>query len=535
MTTNSAGQAGMTNCLRLLSRIVHLDQMETIETIRDEDVDISLIREVPLTFAKNNLVMPLGNQDGFLKAVVADDKGIFAVRELAKKYGLTPQPMKAQAGAIMDAINRFYGQMGTAQEVMEGIAGEDLSAVATEFESPKDLLELTEEAPIIRLLNALFLQAVKEKASDIHIEPYEKELDVRMRIDGILHSILSPPKIIQDALISRVKIMADLDIAEKRLPQDGRMRLLIGAKDIDIRVSIVPTTFGERAVLRLLDRRQGLIGLHEVGLDEGDARRMEELLTRTSGIILVTGPTGSGKTTTLYAALNRIHTEEKNIITVEDPVEYQLKGVGQIHVNPRIGLTFASGLRSILRQDPDVIMVGEIRDYETAEIAIQASLTGHLVLSTLHTNDSASALTRLIDMGVEPFLIASSLVAVVAQRLVRNICPFCKESYEATEEEYRYFSSLASLHSPLVLSRGAGCDKCRGEGYLGRMGIFELLYVTGGIRQMITARRDAQVIKDLAVSGGMRTLFMDGLSKITKGLTTLQEVLRVTQKDYIEG
>lgn len=509
--------------------------METIGIIKDEDIDLSLVKEIPLSFAKNNLVMPLCRDNGFLKAAVSDDRGLLALLELAKRYGLSPQPVKAPSGIVIDAINRVYGQVGSAREVMEGIAGEDLTAVANEFESPKDLLELTEEAPIIRLLNALLMQAVKEKASDIHIEPYEKEIEVRMRVDGILHSVLSPPKIIQDALISRVKIMANLDIAEKRLPQDGRIRLLIGAQDIDIRVSIVPTSYGERAVLRLLDRKQGLIGLHEVGLDEVDTRHIEERLTGTSGIILVTGPTGSGKTTTLYAALNRIHTEEKNIITVEDPVEYQLKGVGQIHVNPRIGLTFASGLRSILRQDPDVIMVGEIRDYETAEIAIQASLTGHLVLSTLHTNDSVSAITRLIDMGVEPFLVASSLVAVLAQRLVRTICPYCKESYQPGEEEAKYFSALSLRPSVLSLFRGRGCERCRESGYLGRTGIFELFSVNNDVRQMIAARKDSQVMKDYALASGMKSLYMDGLHKVMNGVTTVQEVLRVTQKDYVEG
>ncbi len=516
--------------------------LETIHAIRDEDVETPLIKEIPLSFARNNLVMPLKRADGSLIAAVADEKGLFAVLDLAKRYGLKPQPLKALPGIVLDAINKFYGHLGSAEEVMEGISGEDLTAVATEFESPRDLLELTEEAPIIRLLNALLLQAVKEKASDIHIEPYEKELEVRMRIDGLLHRVLSPPKIIQDALISRVKIMANLDIAEKRLPQDGRIRLLIGTKDIDIRVSIVPTSFGERAVLRLLDRQQGLIGLNEVGLDEKDIRRVEELLARTNGIILVTGPTGSGKTTTLYAALNRIHTEEKNIITVEDPVEYQLRGVGQIHVNPKIGLTFASGLRSILRQDPDVIMVGEIRDYETAEIAIQASLTGHLVLSTLHTNDSASAVTRLIDMGVEPFLVASSLVAVLAQRLVRTICPYCKETYETPDSERSYLISSTLINPPLPgreakgskLYRGKGCDRCRQSGYLGRTGIFELLHIGPEIREMITSRRDSQAIKDHAASRGMKTLYADGLNKVMKGETTLQEVLRVTQKDYAE-
>lgn len=505
--------------------------METIDSIKGEDIDISLFKEIPLAFAKNNLIMPIKRTDDSLIAAVAGEAGFFALRELAKKYNLKPYPLMAGSGVIIDAINRVYGQKGSAVEVMEGISGDDFSSVATEFEKPKDILELTEDAPIIRLLNALFLQAVKERASDIHIEPYEKELDVRIRIDGILHNILTPPKIIQDALISRIKIMANLDIAEKRLPQDGRIRLLIGGRDIDIRVSIVPTMFGERAVLRLLDRKQGLIGLWEVGLNKNDEKLIENLLQRTSGILLVTGPTGSGKTTTLYAMLNRIHTEEKNIITIEDPVEYQLKGIGQIHINPKIGLTFASGLRSILRQDPDVIMVGEIRDFETAEIAIQASLTGHLVLSTLHTNDAPSAITRLIDMGVEPFLIASSLTGVIAQRLVRVICPDCKESYKPSEGELSYISPQPSA---LSLYRGKGCEKCKGRGYLGRTGIFELLYVDREIRRMITEKADSQAIKDLAVSNGMRTLYMDGLNKAVKGYTTLEEVMRVTQKDYAD-
>ncbi len=503
--------------------------MEIMADIREKDIDLFLLREVPLNFARSNCIMPLRKEDGKLLAAVSDDMGILALSELAKSFGLIPLPCKAQSGIVIDAINRFYGQMSSVEEVMDNIAGEDLSSVVTEFEKPKDLLELTEEAPIIRLLNALFQQASQDRASDIHIEPYEKELDVRMRVDGILHRILSPPKIIQDALMSRIKIMANLDIAEKRLPQDGRIRLLIGGKDIDIRVSIVPTTYGERAVLRLLDRSHGLIGLSEIGFYGDDGNRFQEFLTRTNGIILVTGPTGSGKTTTLYAALNRIHTEAKNIVTIEDPVEYQLKGVGQIQVNPKIGLTFASGLRSILRQDPDVIMVGEIRDFETAEIAIQASLTGHLVLSTLHTNDAASALTRLIDMNVEPFLISSSLVAVVAQRLIRTICGFCKEEYPPSELEKHYFPDpLTTLH------RGRGCDRCRGSGYLGRTGIFETLHIDEKIRQMIASRKDAQTIKEQAVSAGMRTLYEDGFNKVTRGDTTLEEVLRVTQKDVLE-
>jgi len=503
--------------------------MELIETIKDEDIDISLLQDIPFSFSRNNLILPMRKEDDYLVAAIADDTGVFAVSELAKKYGLKQRSVKVEKGVLLDAMSRFYGRIGTAAEVMENITGDDLSSVATEFEKPRDLLELIEDAPIIRLLNALFQQAVKERASDIHIEPYEKDLEVRLRVDGMMHKVLAPPKIIQDALISRVKIMANLDIAEKRLPQDGRIRLLMGGQDIDLRVSVIPTIFGERAVLRLLNRNQGLISLSEMGLDEHDMALFENLVSKTSGIILVTGPTGSGKTTTLYAALNLIYSEEKNIVTIEDPVEYQLKGIGQIHVNPKIGLTFASGLRSILRQDPDIIMVGEIRDYETAEIAIQASLTGHLVLSTLHTIDASSAVIRLVDMQVEPFLVASSLAAVLAQRLVRTICPHCKEEYPSTAAEMAYLPSHVSK-----LYRGRGCRECRESGYLGRTGIFELLMIDGSIRQMIAERASAQDIKNYAVDKGMKTLFMDGLSKVMHGITTLQEVLRVTQKDYAD-
>lgn len=502
--------------------------MKTIDIIRDEDIELSLIKEIPHSFAKGNMVMPLRREGGSIVGAVVDQKGMFALWDIARLYNLKPLALSISASALNDAINKYYGQSGSAEDVMDNIAGDDLSAVANEFERPRDILELTEDAPIIRLLNAILQQAIKERASDIHIEPYERELDVRLRVDGILHRVLTPPKIIQDALVSRVKIMANLDIAEKRLPQDGRIRLIVGGRDIDIRVSTVPTTYGERAVLRLLDRKQGVIGLWEMGLDVNDEQRMEIMLQRTNGIVLVTGPTGSGKTTTLYAALNRIHNVSKNIITVEDPVEYQLQGIGQIHVNPRIGLTFASGLRSILRQDPDVIMLGEIRDFETAEVAVQASLTGHLVLSTLHTNDAPSAIARLIDMGVEPFLVASSLVGVLAQRLVRVICPDCKEPYTPAEEEAKY------IDAP-VLYRGRGCDKCNNKGYIGRTGIFELLDIDDSIRQMITGKTDAQSIKNVAVSHGMRTLRNDGFEKAIKGITSIEEVLRVTQKDYIEG
>ncbi len=517
-----------------------LPKLISLRGIDEDYMDLSLLRDVPLSYAKGNLILPLGRDSKVIKAAVADTQGIFALNELAKDMGLMPVPIKVDPPELLNAINKSYGMLSSAKEVMEDIADDDLSSVATEFESPRDILELTEDAPIIKLLNALFQQAAKEKASDIHIEPYEKELEVRIRVDGVLRKVLSPPKLIQDALLSRIKIMSNLDIAEKRLPQDGRIRLLIGGKDIDIRVSIIPTTYGERAVLRLLDRKQGLIRLNQLGMEERDEKGFEELLHLTNGIILVTGPTGSGKTTTLYAALNSIYSEEKNIITIEDPVEYQINGIGQIQVNSKIGLTFSNGLRSILRHDPDVIMVGEIRDFETSEIAIQASLTGHLVLSTLHTNDAASAVTRLIDMGIEPFLIASSLSGVLAQRLLRKICESCKEEYTPSDLEISYFSPLQEDNStmrngiPKKLYRGSGCEKCGGTGYRGRTGIFELLLVNTDMISFINKSTDSQTIKRIAIEKGMKTIRIDGLHKVNRGITTMEEVLRVTQKDYAD-
>ncbi|MEK7772830.1 MAG: ATPase, T2SS/T4P/T4SS family, partial [Deltaproteobacteria bacterium] len=393
------------------------------ERIDDGDIDLAFLDKFPLAFVKKNIVFPLKTEDGRLMVAVASPRSLYAVEDMGRFLGVPVSAVLAPQEKIMEAINRHYERLsGSAQEVVNELHGESLDVIAHRFEEPKDLLELTNEAPIIRLLNSLLFQAVKERASDIHIEPFEREVDVRFRRDGVLSSVLSPPKVVQEALISRVKIMAGIDIAEKRLPQDGRIRLLVAGKDIDVRVSVVPTTFGERVVLRLLDRKGAGVSLQEIGLSAAQVEAMDALLKRNNGIILATGPTGSGKTTTLYAAMNRINSHERNIITIEDPVEYQLRGVGQIQVNTKIGLTFARGLRSMLRQDPDVIMVGEIRDLETAEMAIQASLTGHLVLSTLHTNDAPSAVTRLVDMGIQTFLLSSSLTAVLAQRLVRVLC-----------------------------------------------------------------------------------------------------------------
>jgi general secretion pathway protein E len=448
--------------------------------------------------------------------------------ELRLLYGKPVEARLVPAPLLADVINHVYaGVSGTAREVLQELQAEDLSTVAIELNNPTDLLDLSDEAPVIRLLNSILSEAVKERVSDVHIEPYERDLLVRFRIDGILYEKLSPPKIIQDALVSRIKIMAGLNIAEKRLPQDGRIRVLVAGRDVDIRVSIIPTYYGERAVLRLLDKKKGILSLADIGLGEHGVRTLERMLNRTSGIILVTGPTGSGKSTTLYAALNRVNSSEKNIITIEDPIEYQIKGIGQIQVNPKIDLTFAGGLRSILRQDPDIIMVGEIRDAETAEIAIQASLTGHLVLSTLHTNDAATAVTRLVDMGIEPFMIASSLSAVVAQRLVRVICPHCRE-------EYRPVQQYAGVTLPDRLYRGKGCDACFGLGTLGRTAIYEIMPIDQELCSMIIRRSHAGEIKEYAVAHGMKTLRDDGLDRAAAGITTIEEVLRVTQDDYAD-
>ncbi len=499
-----------------------------LPAINSGDVDAGLLARVPLSFARANAILPLGEQDGTVRVAIAGAGAMLALDELRQSFGKPVQAVLVPAAALIDAINHAYaGMSGTAREVLLELEGEDLSTIATEFNDPKDLLDLADEAPVIRLLNSILSEAVKERASDIHIEPYERDLLVRFRIDGLLYEKLTPPKIIQDALISRVKIMSGLNIAEKRLPQDGRIRVIVAGRDVDIRVSIIPTFYGERAVLRLLDKKKGILSMADIGLGEQGVRTMERMLARTSGIILVTGPTGSGKSTTLYAALNRVNSSEKNIITIEDPIEYQIKGIGQIQVNPKIELTFSAGLRSILRQDPDVIMVGEIRDAETAEIAIQASLTGHLVLSTLHTNDAATAVTRLVDMGIEPFMIASSLSAVLAQRLVRVICPHCREEYRPVEQ-------YSGITLPERLYRGRGCDICFGMGTLGRTAIYEIMPIDQELCSMIIRRAHAGEIKEYAVSRGMRTLRDDGLARAAAGITTIEEVLRVTQDDYAD-
>ncbi len=491
-----------------------------------------LPRMLPIQFARKHTIFPFRDPDNgtlYVAASKIDDEVMENVHTL---FAEEVQPVLSTSRSISEAINRTYERASeSAGDVIENLENGDLAVRVSELEEPQDLLDASDEAPIINFVNSVLYEAVKERASDIHVEPFEDDLSVRYRVDGVLYNAHSLSIKLHSPILSRVKIMANLDIAEKRLPQDGRIRIKIAGKDIDIRVSTVPTSFGERAVLRLLDRSQVLLGLSEIGMGEDHLKAVEGLTNSSHGITLVTGPTGSGKTTTLYAALTRINSADKNIITIEDPVEYQLAGISQIQVNPKIDLTFANGLRSILRQDPNVIMVGEVRDLETAEIAIQASLTGHLVFSTLHTNDAAGAVTRLIDMGVEPFLVASSVNAILAQRLVRIICTHCKEQYDPLPEELDEMGMGIKDLPEGGLWRGAGCAHCLGTGYLGRMGIYELLIVTDSIKATVLRNPDSGSIKKAALADGMRTLRQDGVGKVLKGITTIEEVLRVTQEE----
>ena len=500
-----------------------------------DSLDAELVRQVPINFAKQALILPLRLDGESVALLVADPLDTTVLDHARMLLQRNVSPHVATAAVIVDAINGIYDRaVNEAEQLVGEMEAQDLQSLAHELEEPQDLLDVDDEAPIIRLVNSLLFRAAKERASDIHIEPMERELLVRFRIDGVLQEIIKPPKRYQNSIVSRVKVMGQLNIAEKRLPQDGRIRIKLAGRDIDIRLSTIPCTFGERIVMRLLDKNTTLLDLTDIGMGVDTMRGMDQVIRRSHGIILVTGPTGSGKTTTLYAALSRINTPDLNILAVEDPVEYQLRGISQMAINPKIGLSFAAGLRSFLRQDPDVIMVGEIRDRETAEIAIQASLTGHLVFSTVHTNDAASAITRLVDMGVEPFLVASSLMAVMAQRLVRRVCPHCRESYRPTAEELKEVAltpeAVARAGNPTIY-RAKGCDACGGTGYRGRTGIYELLLVDDDIRQLTLKNVDSSTIKRTGVQKGMLTLLDDGARKVLAGETTLAEVLSVTQED----
>ena len=491
---------------------------------------LHLLTSIPISYAKENLVVPLDLEGQTIHLAVADPSNNQILNDLTVLTGCRILPCLASPKSLLKAINQGYEALsGEGDSSMAEIAKGEIDL--NENLQVEDLIDTSDEAPIIRFVNSLVTRAYRQRASDIHIEPFETELVVRYRVDGILYVVERPPLRALPNIVSRLKIMANLDIAEKRLPQDGRFSVRIAGKQADIRVSTLPTAFGERVVLRLLDKSGGLLTLEDIGIDPTLMPQMRKMIRKSYGIFLVTGPTGSGKTTTLYSALSEINSREQNIITVEDPIEYQLGGVGQIQVNPKIDLTFAQGLRSILRQDPDVIMVGEIRDGETAKIAVQAALTGHLVFSTLHTNDSAGALARLVEMGVEPFLVASSLVGVLAQRLVRTICPHCRVSYHPEAGLLKELCEGAPLPESATFYRGRGCSHCMQVGYLGRTGLYELLEVNDPIRRLVTTNADAATIRQQALRQQMRTLRQDGLAKVLAGHTTVEEILRVTQEE----
>ncbi|MGC8737117.1 MAG: type II secretion system ATPase GspE [Candidatus Hydrogenedens sp.] len=505
-----------------------------------QQVDMNLITKVPINFIREYFMVPFKqNGNGYLVAL-NDPINLLPLDDLRVLLGGSVQPVLCRKSDIQKIVDSYFdSQTQNTAEMIDTIAMAEEDGATTIHtldgtETEKDLLDLANEAPIIKLINLLITGAVKERASDIHIEPFEREVRVRYRIDGVLYEKFTIPKSQQAAVISRIKIMSNLNIAEHRLPQDGRIKIKLSGKEIDIRVSILPTAFGERVVLRILEKGNFLFSLEDLGMDERDHKMFDRIITVSHGIILVTGPTGSGKSTTLYASLQRVNSPDKNIITLEDPIEYLIAGIGQIQVRPKIGLTFAAGLRSILRQDPDIILVGEIRDLETAEMAVQASLTGHLVFATLHTNDSAGAITRLTNMGIEPFLVTSSCIAIQAQRLVRKICTQCKEPYKPDRNPLEELGIKKPDPRAETLWRGKGCQKCMERGYYGRTGIFELLMMSPRIQELVLEGADSNVIKREAHKEGMRTLREDGAEKMLKGLTTLEEVLRVTRDDVFE-
>ena len=486
-------------------------------------------RRLPFAFARRHGVILL-ERGGELYLGLREGAALTAVQEAQRVVGMR-LPMQWLAQADFDqALGAAYQHDSSAAMLMvEGLGNDlDLASLADQIQETEDLLEQEDDAPIIRLINAILGEAIAENASDIHIETFEKRLVIRFRVDGILREVVQPKRELAALLVSRIKVMAKLDIAEKRIPQDGRISLRVGGREVDIRVSTLPSANGERVVLRLLDKQAGRLTLRHLGMNEQDRRQLEQAVKKPHGIILVTGPTGSGKTTTLYAALTTLNDRTRNILTVEDPIEYHLEGIGQTQVNTKVDMTFARGLRAILRQDPDVVMVGEIRDQETADMAVQASLTGHLVLSTLHTNSAIGAVTRLVDMGVEPFLISSSLLGVLAQRLVRVLCNDCKRAYIADAAECELLG-VSPAEAP-TLYHAEGCEQCRGLGYRGRTGIYELVLFDDTLRTMVHTRASEQDMLRHARELGP-SIREDGLRKVREGVTTIEEVLRVTREE----
>ncbi len=505
--------------------------MDVEDKVTQEDIDPSLVGPLSLSYARDSGVLPVRIEDGVLEVALSNPLAVDALDDLRVIFKPTRiETYLVTHEALQEAINYAFDRRARADQVVDDMAKEEgVGDIAAELEEGKDILDEDDEAPIIRLVNSVLNQAAKEKASDVHIEPMEKFVIIRFRKDGVLREIVRAPKRFQPSITSRIKIMGNLNIAEKRLPQDGRIRIKVAGRDIDLRLSTIPTAHGERIVMRLLDKSSTTLDLRTLGMHEEIVTALDGLIRRPNGIILCCGPTGSGKTTTLYSALVTINHPDINILTIEDPVEYQLEGVGQMQVQPKIGFTFASGLRATLRQDPDVVLVGEIRDLETAEIAVQASLTGHLVFSTVHTNDAASTFTRLVDMGVEPFLLSSSIIGVLAQRLIRLLCRDCKEPHRATalEIEQLGLTPDAPQLRTATFFRAKGCPQCGFNGYAGRSGLHELLVPDEEVKRLVVAKADAGAIKKAAVRAGMKTLLTDGAIKAMEGKTTIEEVMRI--------
>jgi type II secretion system protein E len=515
--------------LEALARVLHLD----FTHLTEQDVDAAVRAQVPTKVVFQYNIMPMRAENGTLIVATSDPFNLVMVESIRMVTRCRVQLSLSTQADIAKALKRYYGVGAETLDELMQKNKDVLDIDAVTQMGKEDLEDVDQEASVVKFVNQVIGEAVKERSTDIHLEPMENDLRIRYRVDGVLHQTPVPPQLkrFQAAIISRIKVMANMDIAERRLPQDGRINVRSGGDEIDVRVSTIPTAYGESVSLRLLMRTSLHIGLEKLGLDTADEHTVKKLVELPHGIILVTGPTGCGKSTSLYAFLSTINSIDQRIITIEDPIEYELPGVNQMQVKPDIGLTFAGGLRHILRQDPDIIMVGEIRDLETAEIAIRAALTGHLVFSTLHTNDAAGAVTRLIDMGIEPFLVSSSLEAVIAQRLVRTICPSCKEQYKPDVEMLRGVAFPEDKLPATKFYRGRGCDECRFTGYRGRKGIFEIMVMNEAMRPLIIERTSSSTLKQAACAKGMRTLREDGWAKVCAGITTIEEVGRVTQED----
>lgn len=504
-----------------------------IEVITEQMADVNLLKKAPLKFLRQHSVIPI-MFEGQKTIVTANPRDLQPLDDLALLMAGDVRYAVATETTIGDAINKYY-PLETGGEMMEELKEEEGEFGITDDIEEKDIMEMANEAPIVKLVNHILFQAAKEGASDIHIEAYEKELRVRFRIDGNLYQRMIPPKRFQGAIVSRIKIMSNMNIAEKRLPQDGRIMIKVADKPLDLRVSVLPTNFGEKVVMRLLYKSSGTQELENINLSPKDYERVTKVIRRPNGIILVSGPTGSGKTTTLYSMLTRLNEPDVNLVTVEDPVEYTINGINQVNVNSKVGLTFAAALRSILRQDPDVVLVGEIRDAETAKIATEAALTGHLVLSTIHTNNAPATVTRLIDMGIEPFLIASSLACVISQRLVRKLCPKCKAVYTPTAEMLQRVGLTPETTKDIKFYGPVGCDECLNNGYKGRLPLFEIMEITDSLSALIIRKADVVTIRNKALEQGMTLLVNDGLRCVMAGLTTIEEILTVAHFEEAEN